>query len=268
MEYEGKKRRTRREVFLERMDGLIPWERLETRIRPFYPKAGRGRRPYPLSVMLRIHCVQLFYNMSDPGMEDMLCEVESVRRFTGVRLSGPIPDETTILNFRHLLERHGLGRGLFEEINAHLAGRGYRVRRGTIVDATIIAAPSSTHSVRTTPANTHDLREAGSLLHGGEEEVWADSGYRGIERWVEAGGRDVRWTVAMAPGRRRLLDPEGAQWRRERAKASVRAKGEHPFLYLKRHFGYREVRYRGLAKNTERIALLRGCGHRTYATLH
>ena len=202
MEYEGKKRRTRREVFLERMDGLIPWERLETRIRPFYPKAGRGRRPYPLSVMLRIHCVQLFYNMSDPGMEDMLCEVESVRRFTGVRLSGPIPDETTILNFRHLLERHGLGRGLFEEIKAHLAGRGYRVRRGTIVDATIIAAPSSTHSVRTTPANTHDLREAGSLLHGGEEEVWADSGYRGIERWVEAGGRDVRWTVAMAPGRR------------------------------------------------------------------
>ena len=146
--------------------------------------------------------MQLFYNMSDPGMEDMLCEVESVRRFTGVRLSGPIPDETTILNFRHLLERHGLGRGLFEEINAHLAGRGYRVRRGTIVDATIIAAPSSTHSVRTTPANTHDLREAGSLLHGGEEEVWADSGYRGIERWVEAGGRDVRWTVAMAPGRR------------------------------------------------------------------
>ena len=100
VEYEGKKRKTRREVFLERMDGLIPWERLEARIRPFYPKAGRGRRPYPLSVMLRIHCVQLFYNMSDPGMEDMLYEVESVRRFAGVRLSGPIPDETTILNFR------------------------------------------------------------------------------------------------------------------------------------------------------------------------
>ena len=295
VEYEGKKRKTRREVFLERMDGLIPWGRLEARIRPFYPKAGRGRRPYPLSVMLRIHCVQLFYDMSDPGMEDLLYEVESVRRFAGLRLSGPIPDETTILNFRHLLERHGLGRGLFEEINAHLAGRGYRVRRGTIVDATIIAAPSSTrnregtrdpemhqtkkgnewhfgmkahigvdaetgltHSVRTTPANTHDLREAGALLHGGETEVWGDSGYRGIERWVETDGRDVKWTVAMAPGRRRLLDPEGAQWQRERAKASVRAKGEHPFLYLKRHFGYRKVRYRGLAKNTERIALLLG----------
>ncbi len=98
VEYEGKKRKTRREVFLERMDGLIPWERLEARIRPFYPKAGRGRRPYPLSVMLRIHCVQLFYDMSDPGMEDLLYEVESVRRFAGLRLSGPIPDETTILN--------------------------------------------------------------------------------------------------------------------------------------------------------------------------
>ena len=93
VEYEGKKRKTRREVFLERMDGLIPWEGLEARIRPFYPKAGRGRRPYPLSVMLRIHCVQLFYDMSDPGMEDLLYEVESVRRFAGLKLSGPIPDE-------------------------------------------------------------------------------------------------------------------------------------------------------------------------------
>ena len=193
------------------------------------------------------------------------------------------------------MERRELGRGLFEEINAHLSGLGYRVRRGTIVDATIISAPSSTrnregardpemhrtrkgnewhfgmkahigvdsetgltHGVRTTPANTHDPREAAALPRGGEEEVWGDSGYRGIERWVETGGREVRWTVAMAPGRRRLLDREGAEWRRERAKASVRAKGEHPFLYLKRHFGYRKVRYRGLAKNTERIALLLG----------
>ena len=124
VEYEGKKRRTRRELFLERMEALIPWERLEARIRPLYPKAGRGRQPYPLAAMLRIHCVQLFYNLSDPGMEDMLYEIESVRRFAGLRLTGPLPDETTILNFRHLLERHGLGRGLFEEINAHLAERG------------------------------------------------------------------------------------------------------------------------------------------------
>ena len=120
LEYDGKKRKTRRERFLERMDGLIPWERLEDCIRPFYPKAGRGRRPYDLSVMLRIHCVQLFYNLSDPAMEDMLYEIESVRRFVGVRLSGPLPDETTILNFRHLLDTHDLGEGLFEEINGHL----------------------------------------------------------------------------------------------------------------------------------------------------
>ena len=293
VEYEGKKRRTRRELFLERMEALIPWERLEARIRPLYPKAGRGRQPYPLAALLRVHCVQLFYNLSDPGMEDMLYEIESVRRFAGLRLTGPLPDETTILNFRHLLERHGLGRGLFEEINAHLAERGYRVRAGTIVDASIIAAPSSTknregardpemhqtrkgnewhfgmkahigvdaetglvHGVRATPANTHDLREAVALLHGGEEEVWADAGYWGIEKWVDTGGRPVQWHVAMRPGRRRLLEQGGARWLRERDKASVRAKVEHPFLYVKRRFGYRKVRYRGAGQEhgTDRAA--------------
>ena len=135
LDYESKKRKTRREKFLERMDGLIPWEELEERIRPFYPKAGRGRRPYELSVMLRIHCVQLFYNLSDPGMEDMLYEVESVRRFVGLRLPGPLPDETTILNFRHLLEEHELGAGLFEEINRYLESKGLRLQEGTIVYA-------------------------------------------------------------------------------------------------------------------------------------
>ena len=115
LEYENKKRKTRREKFLERMEGLIPWERLEGLIRPYYPKAGRGRRPYELSAMLRIHCVQLFYNLSDPGMEDLLYEAESVRRFVGLRLWGPLPDETTILNFRHLLEQHRLGEGLMKE---------------------------------------------------------------------------------------------------------------------------------------------------------
>ena len=226
LEYDGKKRKTRREIFLERMDRLIPWDQLEERIRPFYPKAklgtssnrvftreswdqleerirpfypkaGRGRRPYELSAMVRIHCVQLSYNLSDPGMEDMLYEVESVRRFVGLRLSGPLPDETTILNFRHLLEEHELGQSLFQEINRHLESQGLRLREGTIVDASIIEAPSSTknragerdpemrqtkkgnawhfgmkvhigadaetgvvHSVTTTPANVHDVTEA------------------------------------------------------------------------------------------------------------
>ena len=144
LEYAQKKRKTRREKFLERMDALLPWAELEARIAPYYPKAGRGRRPYPLSVMLRIHCVQLFYNLSDPGMEDMLYEVEPVRRFVGLRLSEALPDETTILHFRHLLEKHRLGEGLLAEINTHLARRGLRLRAGTVVDATIIAAPTST----------------------------------------------------------------------------------------------------------------------------
>ncbi len=120
LKYEGKKQKTRPEKFLERMEGLIPWEELEEGIRPHYPKAGRGRRPYELSAMLRIHCVQLFYNLSDPGMEDLLYEVESVKRFVGLRLKGPLPDETTILNFRHLMEENELGVGLFQEINDHL----------------------------------------------------------------------------------------------------------------------------------------------------
>ena len=128
LEYQGKKRKTRRELVLERMDGLIPWQLLEGRIRPFYPKAGRGRQPYPLSVMLRTHCVQLFYNLSDPGMEALLYESDPVRRFVGLKLSGPLLDETTILNVRHLLENHKLGQGLLDEINAHLEFQGLRLR--------------------------------------------------------------------------------------------------------------------------------------------
>ena len=235
---------TRREIFLERMDALIPWEQMEERIRPLYPKAGRGRRPYELSAMVRTHCVQLFYNLSDPGMEDMLYEVESVRRFVGLKLSGPLPDETTILNFRHLLEEHELGQSLFEEINRHLESQGLRLREGTIVDASIIEAPSSTknragerdpemhqtkkgnewrfgmkvhvgadaetgvvHSMTTTPANVHDVTEAHRLLHGGEKRVWGDAGYQGVDKRLENRELDVEWRVAMRPGRRRHLEP-------------------------------------------------------------
>ena len=127
LEYESKKRKTRRERFLERMDALIPWERLLEEIRPYYPKAGKGRAPYELESMLRVHCVQLFYNLSDPAMEDMLYEIESVRHFTGISLS-KVPDETTILNFRHLLERHGLGQVVFESIKDHLSEAGLMLK--------------------------------------------------------------------------------------------------------------------------------------------
>ena len=295
LEHDTKKRRTRRELFLGKMDGLIPWDRLERRIEPFYPKAGRGRRPYALGTMLRVHCVQLFYNLSDPGMEDLLYEVESVRRFVGLRLTGALPDETTILNFRHLLEKHDLGEKLFEEINGHLASRGQRLKTGTIVDASIIEAPSSTknrkgerdpemhqtkkgkqwyfgmkahigvdaasgltHSLATTPANASDVTQAHKLLHGGETETWGDAGYQGVEKRSENRDGGVEWRVAMKPGKRRLLDKAGAAEAAEKRKASTRAKVEHPFLYMKRHFGYGKVRYRGLAKNTQRIALLLG----------
>ena len=248
--------------------------------------------------MLRIHCVQLFYNLSDPGMEDLLYEAESVRRFIGLSLTEALPDETTILNFRHLLERHELGKGLLEEINAHLESQGLRLREGTIVDASIIEAPSSTknrsgerdpemhqtkkgnqwhfgmkahigvdadtgivHSLSATAANVHDVTEAHGLLHGGETQVWCDAGYQGVHKREENLGREVEWQVAMRPGKRRKLDPGSEEALAEKRKASVRAKVEHPFLKVKRVFGYAKVRYRGLAKNTERLALLFGLGN-------
>ena len=233
LEYENKKRKTRRELFLEGMDGLIPWQRLEERIRPYYANAGRGRHPYGLSVMLRVHVVQLCYNLSDPGMEDLLYEAESVRRFAGLTLRNPLPDESTVLHFLHLLEEHQLGQGLFAEIKDYLKERGLRMEGGTIVDATIIEAPSSTknrtgqrdpemhqvkkgnqyhfgmklhigvdaqtglvHSFSTTPANVHDVTEAHRLLHGGESRVWGDAGYVGVQNRELA----VDWQVAMKPG--------------------------------------------------------------------
>ena len=295
LDYQHKRRRTRREEFVERMDSLIPWQKLESRIEPHYFRGERGRRPYPLSVMLRVHIVQLCYNLSDPAMEDLLYEAESVRRFAGVRLSEPIPDESTILHFCHLLERHQLGQGLFAEIKGHLQEQGVQLREGTIVDATIIEAPSSTknrtgqrdpemrqvkkgnqyhfgmklhigvdartgvvHSLSTTSANVHDVTQAHRLLHGGEQQVWGDAGYIGVQKREENLGLVVDWQVAMKPGQRRKLEPESPAALAEKDKASIRAKVEHPFLDVKRIFGYAKVRYRGLAKNTERMALLLG----------
>ncbi len=146
-EFEQRKRKTRRELFLERIEGLVPRPELEARIEPYYPRAGRGQWPYPLATMLRIHLVQLCYNQSDPAMEDPLYEAESVRRFCGLTLTEPISDETTILNFRHLLEGHELGTALFETINAHLANQGLWLREGTIVDATIMRRPPQRSTV-------------------------------------------------------------------------------------------------------------------------
>ena len=295
VEYDGQKRQTRRAQFLQQMDGLIPWRRLEARLGPIYPAGERGRPPYPLAMMLRIHCVQLFYNLSDPAMEDALYDSVAVQRFVGLAARDPRPDETTILNFRHLLEQHDLGAALLAEVTQHLAARGVRLREGTIVDATIIDAPASTqnrtqqrdpemhqvkkgnqwyfgmkahigvdaatglvHSVATTAANVADVTQVPQLLHGGETRVWGDAGYQGVARRPEHRGRAMDWQVALRPGQRRRLAPGSAAAQAEQRKASIRAKVEHPFLYLKRHFGYATVRYRGLAKNRNRLYLLFG----------
>ena len=295
VEYDGQKRQTRRAQLLRRMDGLIPWHRLEARLGPIYPAGERGRPPYPLAMLLRIHCVQLFYNLSDPAMEDALYDSVAVQRFVGLAARDPRPDETTILNFRHLLEQHDLGAALLAEVTQHLAARGVRLREGTIVDATIIDAPASTqnrtqqrdpemhqvkkgnqwyfgmkahigvdaatglvHSVAMTAANVADVTQVPQLLHGGETRVWGDAGYQGVARRPEHRGRAMDWQVALRPGQRRRLAPGSAAAQAERRKASIRAKVEPPFLYLKRHFGYATVRYRGLAKNRNRLYLLFG----------
>ena len=177
-EYEGKKRKTRREKFLERMDELIPWEKLERQLAKKYSKGKVGRKPYPLPVMLRIHVMQLLYNLSDPAMEDALYEIESMRRFAGLRMSDNLPDETTILNFRHFLERHKFGQRLFDTIQSHLESQGLKLQEGSIVDATIIAAPSSTKNQKgERDPEMHQVKKGnewhfGMKMHVAVDESW------------------------------------------------------------------------------------------------
>ncbi len=207
-EFSTKRRQTRKEIFLSRMEQILPWQNMTAVIEPFYPKAGNGRRPYPLETMLRIHCMQHWYNLSDGAMEDALYEIASMRLFARLSLDSALPDRTTIMNFRHLLEQHQLARQLFKTINRWLAEAGVMMTQGTLVDATIIEAPSSTknkeqqrdpemhqtkkgnqwhfgmkahigvdaksgltHSLVTTAANEHDLNQLGNLLHGEEQFV-------------------------------------------------------------------------------------------------
>ncbi len=276
------------------MEVPIRWGRLLEEVRPYYPKAGKGRAPYALESTLRVHCVQLFYNLSNPATEDMLYEVESVRHFTGISLS-KVPDETTILNFRHLLERYGLPQVLFERIKNHLSEEGLILKEGTIVDASIMEAPSSTknrkrerdpemkqirkgnqwhfgmklhvggdeqiglvHSQATTPANVHDLTASEELLHGEEVRVWGDAGHRGMEKREAHKDRQVAWHIALGPSQRRRLAREELERLMEACKSSVRSKVEHVFFSVEQMFGYGKVRYRSLEKNENRLALLLG----------
>ena len=296
-EFNQKRRKTRKEIFLGRMDKLIPWKRLESIIEPHYPKAGNGRRPYPLISMLRIHCMQHWYNLSDPAMEDTLYEIASMRLFAGLSLDKPIPDHTTIMNFRHLLERKKLAREILREINQWLTDAGVLLKEGTLVDATIIEAPTSTknksgerdpemhqtkkgnqwhfglkahigvdartgitHSFTTTAANEHDLNHVGELLHGNEEFIFADAGYRGAEKRAELKGASGDWYIAERPGKISALKKHPRKNKlaihTEYLKASVRAKVEHPFRIIKCQFGFTKARYRGLMKNDSKLAML------------
>jgi IS5 family transposase len=293
-EYANKRKKTRREVFLAEMEQVVPWKSLLNLIEPFYPVAGRGRHPYPLETMLRVHLMQNWFGLSDPAMEEALYEITPMRAFAGLTLTNSIPDETTILNFRHLLEVNELAPEILRRVNAYLSRKGLMLKRGSIVDATIIAAPSSTknatgerdpemhqtkkgnqwhfgmkahigvdadsglvHTVVTTPANEADVEVADELLHGKEASVHADAGYTGADKRTKR--RKLTWQIAAKRGRIKAM-PEGRAKRtlecREKAKASVRAKVEHPFRVIKRQFGLLKVRFRGLAKNTAHVITL------------
>ena len=259
------KKQTKREKFLSEMEVVVPWQALIDLIEPHYPKTSKkgGRPPYPLAVMLRIHLLQQWYSLSDPAMEEALIEVPTMRRFAGIDLiSDRIPDETTILTFRHLLEKHDLGEQIFETVKAHLSARGMTMRQGTIVDATLIAAPSSTknkegkrdpemhqtkkgnqwyfgmkvhigvdkdsgliHSVVTTAANVHDLTPAAELLHGDEEVIYGDAGYQGHRQKTGNG----RHCCGFQGGNATRKAPRTTRYTRGKAARSDRGcQGPHP----------------------------------------
>ncbi|WDK35875.1 IS5 family transposase [Xanthomonas campestris pv. campestris] len=293
----GKRKQTRREIFLAEMEQVVPWQQLLGLVAPHYPVSGRpGRQPYALATMLRIHLLQQWYALSDPAMEEALHEIPTLRRFAQLGGLNNVPDETTILNFRRLLETHGLAARMLEAVNAHLARKGQSLRSGTIVDATLIAAPSSTknadhardpemrqtkkgnqwyfgmkahigvdefsglvHHVHCTAANVADVTVTHTLLHGKEDSVFGDSGYTGADKREELQDCEAAFFIAA---KRSVLQAIGNKRERAREqrwehfKASVRAKVEHPFRVIKRQFGYTKVRYRGLAKNTAQVLTL------------
>ena len=286
MAWQAKGKVTRRERFLAEMDAVIPWTRLLGLIAPHYPKAGNGRQPLGMEKMLRIYFLQQWFNLSDPQAEDAIYDSESMRRFARVELGDEVvPDESTILRFRHLLERHGLTQAIFDSITGLLEERRLLLRSGTIVDATIIAAPSSTknasatrdpemkqtrkgknwhfgmklhigadkrgivHTVRATNAAVADITQLPDLLDGQEREVFGDQAYRKEDdrAFLESWG--VRYRINRRPSRR----PLSKRWRMiNRARSRTRARGEHAFRIVKQLWGFAKVRYRGLAKNLAR----------------
>jgi IS5 family transposase len=293
--FEKFRKKTRKEQFLDDMERIIPWTELTEAIEPYYPKPeGAGRRPVGIERMLRIHFLQHWFELSDPGAEEALYDSRAMRHFVGIDLGRePVPDETTICKFRHLMEKYNLGDELFRIVNVYLEENGMKVSRGTIVDATIINAPSSTknkdkqrdpemrqtrkgnqwyfgmkahvgidsrtkmiHSVVATAANVHDSQVLEDLLHGTESRVWGDSAYAGQGDVIREYAPNAKDFTNKKGCRNRPLTDEDAA--RNRTKSKVRAKVEHPFLVLKRIFGFSKVRYRGLDKNATRLFV--ACG--------
>ncbi|MGC2412431.1 MAG: IS5 family transposase [Stellaceae bacterium] len=280
---------TRRAAFLAEMERVVPWAELCALIAPVYPAPGNGRPPVGLERMLRIYFLQQWFNLSDPAAEEALYDSAAMRRFAGIDLGRePVPDETTICKFRHLLERHELGRVLFDRVQEHLTRCGLKVSTGTIVDATIIHAPASTknaakqrdpemhqtkkgkqwyfgmkahlgvdsktkliHSVVATAANVADATVLPELLHGGETRVWGDQAYRGQRAAIRRRAPRAKDFTNRRYRHRGIID--AAEQRKNRSKSRVRAKVEHPIGVLKRVFGFVKVRYRGLVKNAHRL---------------
>ena len=292
LDHRNKKKQTKRERFFGEMDAVVPWATLLGLIEPHYPKAGKGRRPYPLEVMLRIYFLQQWYQLSDPGAEEALYDIQSMRAFAGRELGrDPIPDETTILNFRHLLEAHDLTKAIFEAVSAHLEDKGALLRGGTIMDATLIAASPSTtnkegrrdpemsqskkgnqwyfgmkahigvdvrsglvHTAGVTTGKVHDAKVMDNLIREDDRVVFGDKGYVNEEKKRAARRVDVCWAVKEKPKAGRRLS--SSQIKRNRRHGAVRAKVEHVFRVLKCQFGYRKVRYRGIDKNGAQVFTL------------
>jgi IS5 family transposase len=282
-------RKSRREQFLDEMEQVVPWSGLQALVVPHYAKAGNGRRPVGLAIMLRTYFVQQWFNLSDPGVEEALYESAALRRFVGVDLGvAPAPDETTVCRFRHLLEKHDLGGLMLDAVNVHLEARGIQIATGTIVDATIIHAPSSTknatgkrdpemhqtkkgnqwyfglkahigvdskegvvHSVCTTAASVADCHMLPDLLHGEERKVWGDGGYQGQTEAIKEAAPHAQDMTCRRTKYKNYVDD--LQKKKNTTKSRVRAKVEHVFRILKRVFGFDKVRYRGLAKNHHRL---------------
>jgi transposase, IS5 family len=282
-------RKSRRELFLDEMELVVPWSELQGLVEPHYAKAGNGRRPVGLALMLRTYFMQQWFNLSDPGVEEALYESPVLRRFVGVDLGvAAPPDETTVCRFRHLLEKHDLGGQMLEAVNLHLETKGIRIATGTIVDATIVHAPSSTknqsgerdpamhqtkkgkqwyfglkahigvdskqgvvHSVCTSAANVADMHMLPDLLHGEETNVWGDGGYQGQTKAIKEAAPKAQDMTCRRTKFKNYVDEEAR--RKNTTKSRVRAKVEHVFRILKRVFSFDKVRYRGIAKNHHQL---------------